>query len=97
MKSEVNKNVLDPDITDAERERIYQEFKRHHLRRLDKFVKSHKKKHRIENPDEYKSDDSCSSLFNEGEPRRMFGRLAKNKATGQSYKIPSFEEIRQIL
>lgn len=60
-------------------------------------MKSHKKKHRIENPDEYASDDSLSSLFNEGEPRRMFGRLAKNKETGESYKIPSLEQIIKIL
>lgn len=75
-------DVLDPDINDEERQIRYQAFKKHHLYRLDKYVKAHKKRHRLQNPDEYNSDDSISSMFDEGEPRRMFGRLAKDKKTG---------------
>jgi hypothetical protein len=97
INSTVNVNILDPDIDDSERQRRYEEFKYLHLLRIDKYVKAHKKKHRIENPDDYNSDDSVSSMFDEGEPWRMFGRLAKDKQTGQSYKIPSLARVNEIL
>jgi hypothetical protein len=67
------------------------------MKRLNTLVKKYKKKHRIENPDEYDSDDSLTSLFEENQPRRMFGKLAKDKTTGKSYKIPSVEQIKKIL
>jgi len=51
----------------------------------------------MENPDEYDTDDSLTSFFAPGEPRRMFGRLLKDKKTGISYKLPNLEQINQIL
>lgn len=59
------------------------------MKRLNTYIKKYKKEHRISHPDEYDSDDSLTSLYEPNEPRRMFGRLAKDKATGKSYKIPS--------
>ena len=84
-------DVLDPDITDEERQKRYQEFKEYHMKRLNTFIKKHKKLHRLQNPDEYDSDDSLASLFEENEPRRMFGKLPKDKKSGKSYKIPSVD------
>ena len=66
------------------------------MKRLNTLVKKHKKQHRLANPDEYDSDDSLASLFDDNEPRRMFGKLPKDKS-GKSYKIPSADQIKKIL
>jgi hypothetical protein len=58
LKDQKLKDVLDPDISDEERQARYLEFKEFHMKRLNTFIKKYKKQHRLENPDEYDSDDS---------------------------------------
>lgn len=95
--SNINKNILDPDIDDEERQRLYQLFKEKQLARLKAFVKRAKKRHRLKSPWEYDSDDSLESLQSEGKPWRMYGQLPRDKATGEAYRLPSLEQIKKIL
>lgn len=37
------------------------------------------------------------SLQSEGKPWRLYGYLPRNKETGEHYRIPSLEQIKQIL
>lgn len=61
-----DEDVLDPDITDEERQMRYNKFKKVNMKKLGALIRRHKMRHRIENPDEYDSDDSLASLFEEG-------------------------------
>lgn len=92
-----DEDVLDPDITEEERQLRYNKFKKVNMKKLGNLIRRVKMRHRIENPDDYESDDSLSSLFEEGQPRRMIGKLPKNEATGNFYKIPNKDEMKKIL
>lgn len=61
-----DEDILDPDITDDERQLRYQKFKHVTMNKLSEKIRKYKLKHRIECPEEYDSDEDLSSLFKKG-------------------------------
>jgi len=61
-----DEDILDPDISDDERQERYQKFKHVTMNKLTEKIRKFKLKHRLEFPDEYSSDEDLSVYFKKG-------------------------------